>query len=321
MESGRRDVLRRLTTLGALSAGTAGVGVWLRGRSRWAEEPVPADLRRNYGVPADPNLPELVVARGDAPEQLVRKAISGLGGIRRFVSTGDVVVVKPNIGWDRTPEQAADTNPDVVAGTVKLCLEAGAKRVIVTDVSTNEPRRCFARSGIGAAAKAAGADVILPEDRLFRDVNLRGDVLSVWPVLRPFLEADKVINLAIAKHHSLTGTTLGFKNWYGILGGPRHQLHQHIHESLADLADFMRPALTIIDAWRVLLRNGPTGGNLEDIVFGKTLIAATDPVAADAWAAKEYWGLDPLNLRYLELARARGLGKNNLDSVRLKLAV
>ena len=130
-------------------------------------------------------------------------------------------------------------------------------------------------------AISAGAEFVYPEEGLFREVDLGGDVLNAWPVLRPFLEADKVINVPIAKHHSLTGASLGIKNWYGILGGPRQRLHQRIHESLTDLAAFMRPTLTLIDAFRVLIRNGPNGGNPADVVLKKTVIAGTDPVALD----------------------------------------
>jgi uncharacterized protein (DUF362 family) len=305
---GRRDAALRLAGLAGLSAATAGVGFWLSDRSRRPEAPPAIARRRNTTVPPDPRLPELVIVRGDDPRALVRAALHQLGGVERFIARGDIVVVKPNISWDRTPQQAANTNPEVVAEVVRLCREAGAGDVIVTDASINEPRRCFERSGIAAAARAAGAHVILPEERRFREVDLRGAVLNSWPVLDPFLAADKVINLPIAKHHSLTGATLGMKNWYGILGGPRRQLHQRIHESLVDLADFMRPTLTILDAYRVLLRNGPGGGNLADVLAANTLIAGTDPVAVDAWAAKNWWNLDADNLPYLQLAAARGLG-------------
>ena len=311
----RRQVFTRLAGLGGLGAGAAGLGVWLKGRARRPEEPTVAAPRRNFTVPADPTLPTLVIASGDDPRLLVRRAVGALGGMRRFVSRGDVVVVKPNVAWDRVPEQGADTNPAIVEETVRMCVSAGASRVIVTDVSSNEPRRCFERSGIGAAARSAGAEIILPEERRFRQVDLRGDVLGVWPVLEPFLIADKVINIPIAKHHSLTGVTLGMKNWYGILGGARHRLHQRIHESLVDLADFMRPTLTIIDAWRVLLRGGPTGGNLEDVALKKTVIAGTDAVAVDAYAAREFWDWDPERLLYLKLASERGLGNLRLDAV------
>ncbi len=312
----RRDALVRVLRLGGLSAGTGALAWWLKSRSRRPEEAVATNVKRNFTVPPDPKLSVMAVAQGEDPRALVSKSIEALGGMKRFVARGEVVVVKPNIAWDRTPEQAANTNPQVVAEVVRLSLDAGAKTVIVTDVSCNEARRCFERSGIAAAARAEGAQVLLPEERRFIEVDLRGDVLRTWPVLEYFLNADKVINVPIAKHHSLTGVTLGMKNWYGILGGPRHRLHQRIHESLADLADFMRPTLTIMDAYRILERNGPTGGNPSDTALKKTVVASTDPVALDAFVAKAYWNLDASQLLYLKLAQERGLGTLNFDKLK-----
>jgi len=312
----RRDAMIKVLRLGGLSAGTAGAAWWFKNRSQRPEEAVGLHVDRVFTVPADPKLPEMVVAQGEDPGALARKAIEAIGGMKRFVARGDVVVVKPNIAWDRMPEQAANTNPHVVAEVVRLCQEAGAKKVIVTDVSCNDPRRCFERSGIATAARAQHAEVLLPEERRFREVDLRGDVLTTWPVLEPFLTADKMINVPIAKHHSLTGVTLGMKNWYGILGGPRHRLHQRIHESLVDLADFMHPTLTIADAYRILLRNGPTGGNTGDTELKKTVIASTDPVALDAWVAKAFWDLDAGRLPYLKMAEDRGLGKVDFATLR-----
>jgi uncharacterized protein (DUF362 family) len=260
------------------------------------------------------------VVQGGEPRALVQKALEDLGGIRRFVSRQDVVVLKPNIAWDRTPEQAANTNPEVVAEVVRQCWQAGAKRVIVTDVSCNEPRRCFQRSGIQAAARAEGAEVILPDPELYREVDLGGVVLKSWPVFTPFLDADKIINLPIAKHHGLVGVTLGMKNWYGILGGERNRLHQQIHQSLADLANFMLPTVTLMDCYRILLRNGPTGGNLEDVAIKKTMVAGTDPVALDAYVAKAYWDLDAAHLPYLQLAANKGLGTVDFDKLPVKFS-
>lgn len=307
---------RRAFVAAGLSAAAAAGGLWLSSRSRRPEDRAPERVNRNLALAPDARWPQIAVVRGAEPAQLVRRAVEELGGMHRFVSNGDVVLVKPNIAWDRTPEQAANTNPQAVAEVVRLALEAGARQVIVTDVSINEPRRAFERSGVQAAARAAGAVVLLPEETKFREVDLGGEVLRVWPVFEPFLRADKIINLPAAKHHSLTGATLGIKNWYGILGGRRHRLHQRIHESLADLAAFLRPTLTILDAYRVLLRNGPAGGNLEDVALKKTVIAGTDPVAIDAYAGKAFWDLDSRTLRYLELASARGLGTAELGKVR-----
>ncbi len=315
----RREFMLRVLRLGGLSAATAAAGTWLNSRSGRPMESAVLYADRRAGVPDDPNRPEMVVVQGGSPETLVRRALEELGGIRRFVARGDVVAVKPNIGWDRGPEQAANTNPALVAEVVRLCLDAGARRVIVTDVSCNEPRLCFERSGIAAAARGAGAEVILPEERRFRQANLGGEVLTTWPVLEPFLTADKIINLPIAKHHSLTGCTLGMKNLYGIIGGQRSRLHQRIHESLADLTAFARPTLTILDAWRVLMRGGPTGGSLADVEVKKTLVAGTDPVAIDSYAAKAWWDLDYQRLPFLRIAQARGLGKMDFEQVRTKL--
>jgi len=315
----RREALIKLLRLGGAAAGTAGLGLWLSERSERPTPEAPLVGKRSHTVAADPGLPDMAVIQGDDPSQLVRQAIVELGGIRRFVSRADVVLVKPNIGWDRTPEQAANTNPEVVAEVIRQCLNAGAKRVIVTDVTCNDPRRCFQRSGIAEAARREGADVILPDPARFKEVDLQGEVLHAWPVLDSFLDVDKVINIPIAKHHSLTGTTLGMKNWYGILGGPRHQLHQKIHESLVDLADFMRPTLTIIDCYRILVRNGPTGGNLEDVAMKKTVVAGTNPVALDAYVAKAYWNLEISASPYLRMAAQRGLGTYEFEKVRTKI--
>ena len=316
----RREAMLQLLRAGGAAATVAGLGYWLSGRSA---RPVPAvaeQARRDHRMAADAQLAAMVVVQGGEPGPLVQRALADLGGMGRFISRQDVVVIKPNIAWDRTPEQAANTNPELVAEVVRQCWQAGAKRVIVTDVSCNEPRRCFQRSGIQAAARAAGAEVILPDPELFREVDLGGVVLKSWPVFTPFLEADKILNLPIAKHHNLTGATLGMKNWYGILGGQRNRLHQQIHQSLADLAAFMLPTLTIMDCYRVLLRNGPTGGNLEDVALKKTVVAGTDPVAIDAYVAKAYWNLDPDHLPYLRMAANRSLGSVDFDKLPVKFS-
>ena len=327
----RREAMLQLLRLGGAAAGTAGAAFWLNGRRGRPVPEAPEQVRRDHRVTANPELPQMAVvyfpadgvlaaAQLGEPSALVRQALENLGGIERFIRAGDSVVVKPNIAWDRTPEQAANTNPELVAEVVRQCRLAGAKRVIVTDVSCNEPRRCFARSGIEAAARAEGAEVILPDPQLFREVDLGGVVLKTWPVFEPFLDADKVINLPIAKQHMLTGATLGMKNWYGILGGDRNRLHQQIHQSLVDLARFMLPTLTLMDCYRVLLRNGPTGGNIEDVEVKKTLVAGTDPVAIDAYVAKAYWNLDAEHLPYLEMAAARGLGTVDFEKLTVKVS-
>ncbi len=316
----RREAMLQLLRAGGIAAAGAGAAYWLSGRSARPVAPQAEQARRDHRISASPAHPALVVAQGGEPRALVQQALADLGGIGRFIGRQDVVVLKPNIAWDRTPEQAANTNPELVAEVIRQCWHAGARRVIVTDVSCNEPRRCFQRSGIEAAARGEGAEVILPDPELFREVELGGVALKSWPVFIPFLEADKIINLPIAKHHNLTGATLGMKNWYGILGGERNRLHQQIHQSLADLAAFMLPTVTVMDCYRILLRNGPTGGNLEDVATKKTVVAGTDPVALDAYVAKAWWNLDPEHLPYLQLAANRGLGTVDFDKVAVKVS-
>jgi uncharacterized protein (DUF362 family) len=320
-EMTRREAMLQLLRVGGIAAGATGAGFWLSERSRRPTAEQAVQARRDHRVAADMQWPQIAVVQNAEPRELAAKALENLGGMRRFVSRQDVVVLKPNIAWDRTPEQAANTNPDLVAELVRQCWQAGAKRVIVTDVSCNEPRRCFQRSGIMAAARAEGAEVILPDADHFREVDLGGVMLKNWQVFTPFLEADKVINLPIAKHHGLTGATLGMKNWYGILGGLRNRLHQQIHQSLADLASFMLPTLTVMDCYRVLVRNGPTGGNPEDVAVKKTVVAGTDPVAIDAYVAKAYWNLDVEKLPYLQMAAARGLGTPDFASLNVKVSL
>lgn len=316
----RRDAMLQLLRVTGAGMATAAAALWLSQNSALPASTTAANVRRDHTVEPNAALPEMVVVQGNDPRAMVARAFADLGGVSRFIAHGDHVVLKPNIAWDRTPEQAANTNPDVVAEVVKQCWQAGAKRVIVTDVSCNDAERCFHRSGIAAAARAEGAEVILPDLARFREVNLGGEILQSWPVFEPFLGADKVINLPIAKHHGLTGATLGFKNWYGILGGERNRLHQQIHQSLVDLAAFMLPTLTLIDCYRVLLRNGPTGGNLEDVALHKTLVAGTDPVALDAYVAKAYWNIEASALPYLQLAERRGLGRADFEHLRTKFS-
>jgi uncharacterized protein (DUF362 family) len=268
-----------------------------------------ASLARAQGAPAgDVNL---AVVRNGLPADLTRRAIEALGGMRRFVSPGSRVVLKPNIGWDRTPEQGANTHPEVVAALTRLALDAGAKRVVVLDHTCNDARRCYARSGIEAAAKAAGAEVLhLPEGR-GTEMNVGGEIVRAWPVHREVLEADLLINVPAAKHHSLTRASLGMKNWLGAIDGRRNQLHQDIDRASVDLAAFFKPGLTVLDATRLLLRNGPQGGDPADVAAPRTVMAGLDPVAIEAFGA-QLLQLAPGDLPHIAMAEARGLGRSDL---------
>jgi len=261
------------------------------------------------------SVPDLAVATGGAPGPTVRKAMELLGGMKNFVSTGDVVVVKPNIGWDRKPELAANTNPEVVSEVVKMCLEAGAKKVKVFDRSCNAAQRCYESSGIKKAASDAGAEVSYTLDPLFKETSFpQGFLLKSWAVYKPALECDVLIDLPIAKHHGLSRLTLGMKNLMGILGGDRGNIHQNIDEKLADVANFVKPKLTILDAYRILTNNGPTGGNPRDVKLTKTIIAGRNIASVDAYGTTLF-GLKPVDLSCLVLGNKFGLGEIDLSKL------
>jgi len=184
----RREAMLHLLRAGGVAAAASAAGYWFSERNARPVAVQAEQGRRDHRVPVNPQLPTMSVVQGGEPRSLVQRALDDLGGISRFISRQDIVVIKPNIAWDRTPEQAANTNPDLVAEVVRQCWQAGAKRVIVTDVSCNEPRRCFQRSGIQAAARAVGAEVILPDPELFREVEFAGLYSRAGPSSRPSLK-------------------------------------------------------------------------------------------------------------------------------------
>ena len=265
------------------------------------------------GTPA----PDLAMITGESPAAITKEALAALGGMKRFIAKGDKVMIKPNIGWDRTPELAATTNPEIVKTLVELSFEAGAKEVTVMDNTINQAQRCYARSGIAEAAKAAGAKVPFVNDYRLKKMTLKGEWLKEWEIVQDIVEADKIINVPIAKHHSLCRLTLGMKNWLGATGGARNQFHQSLDKTMVDLAAFFKPQLTVLDAYRILVRNGPQGGRISDTELKKMVIAGRDPVAVDAMGASLF-PVAPNELPYLGLARERGLGEFDLGKVRLE---
>jgi uncharacterized protein (DUF362 family) len=291
----RRDFLKRTGQAVALAAVTGGTGLVFHNRETSAPGTAIAS-KVSFEIPPDPTLPRVTLCRNESPASALNKSLDAIGGIGRFIKPGERVTVKPNVGWDRTPAQAANTHPELVGEMVRLCLSAGAASVVVTDVTCNDPRRCFLRSGIREAAEQAGGRVILPTDEDYLTADLGGKLLTEWPVLKHFIQTDRFINMPIVKQHSLSRCTLGMK-----------QLHQQIDQSIVDLAAYCRPTLTVVDATRVMLRGGPTGGSLDDVAIENTVICATDQVAADARAA-EFLDLTGDRVEHIVLAEQSGLG-------------
>jgi uncharacterized protein (DUF362 family) len=292
----RRESLRRLLQLsgGAALAGIAGTA----GVSAASSQP-----------PADKKFIVEAVGRteGYQVKDLVRKTFDAAGGIGRFVPKASVVAVKPNLSWARAPQFAATTHPEVLKAVVELCQDAGAKEVRIVDHTIHDARQCFALSGAGLVAKETGADLVFPRSTLMREMKIGGSRLDSWAVFTPVLEADVLINLPIAKHHSLSTLTLGMKNWIGAVGGNRWSLHQDIHQTIVDLAQFFKPTVTLVDAVRIMTANGPSGGSTADVVAKNTLILSNDPVAADG-AGALLFGRKPEEIGFIRLAQKQGLG-------------
>ncbi|MCX5781149.1 MAG: DUF362 domain-containing protein [Elusimicrobia bacterium] len=261
---------------------------------------------------------DLAVVKGENPAVITRKAIEILGGMNRFVKSGDTVVIKPNIGWDRTPEQAGNTNPEVVGTLVKLCRDSGAKIVKVFDRSCNDSRRTYRNTGIEDAVKKAGGVIYFCDDWKFYPAQYpKGSIMADWPMFRDAVECDVFINVPIAKDHGLTGLTLSMKNLMGVCGGNRGRIHWDIDQKLVEITEFIKPDLTVIDAYRILLRNGPTGGDLGDVEMKKTVIASADPVLADAYATTLF-GMKPSDIGSIPIASRRGLGSMDIAKAKIR---
>lgn len=263
---------------------------------------------------------DVFVATGKPYDQLVHKVLEAAGGMESFVSRGDTVVLKPNIGWDRSPEQAANTHPLVIKTLAEACLDAGASKVNIFDRTCNEKRRCYVNSGmVGAIEELGDRRVRLDhiDSRKFIKLDIkRGKSLKRWEIYRDALEADCYINVPVAKDHGLSGLTLGLKNHMGVIGGNRGSLHFDLGQKLADLATVLQSTLTIIDATRMLLRNGPQGGRLSDVKVADTLIATTDPVAADAYATTLF-GMKPEDIDSTVAAAKMGLGEMDIAKMQI----
>ena len=270
-------------------------------------------------APAAPGPAYLSVARGDDPATLTRRAVQALGGMERFVRQGQSVIVKPNICVAyHGPEYAVTTNPQVVAELVKLCREAGASSVTVMDHPFGgTAEEAYKISQIGDAVKAAGGQMMLMSSVKFKDTAIpEGKDIKKWPIYQDALKADVIIDVPIAKHHSLTRLTLAGKNLMGLTEN-RGGLHSNLGERLVDLYTLFRPKLIVVDAYRMLMTNGPTGGDLNDVKLAKTIIASHDIVAADAYATTLF-GLKPDAIAYVKAGAARGLGTMDLKSIKIE---
>ena len=261
---------------------------------------------------------DLVAVMGGEPEVMFEKGVAALGGMKRFVKAGQKVVVKPNIGWDKAPELGANTNPQLVGRIVKECLAAGAKEVVVFDNTCDDWKKAYATSGIEKAAKEAGAKVLTGNsEENYKEVAIpKGKTLKRTKVHEKILECDVFINVPILKHHSGAQVTFAMKNLMGIVWDRRWWHRNNLQQCIADMTSYRKPDLNIIDAYRVMKKNGPKGVSLADVSLEKAQIISTDIVAADAAAAKIF-GAEPETIGHIKIAGEMGLGEMNLSKLNI----
>lgn len=301
----RREFLKKLAALGVL----AGVGHrFVLPEALWAMAPA--------GKPQ----PLVAKASGLKWDLITGEALQKLGGLKKFVSPGATVVVKPNMAFDRTPALGANAHPLVVRQVVALCLEAGAKVVKVFDHAGLDPRLSYKASGIEEALrqlKDPRVQVFYTDPRGFVPVVAeRAHSLKKWWYYRDVLEADCFINIAVAKHHSSAGLTMCLKNLMGAIGGNRPSLHANLAQNIADLNLILRPDLHVLDATRIMVRNGPFGGRLEDVEVRNLVFAGPDPVALDALGTTLF-GRRPQDIPHIVKAHHHGLGEMDLAKITL----
>jgi len=261
---------------------------------------------------------DLVAIKGGEPDVMFDKAIESLGGIKSFVKKGQKVVVKPNIGWDVTPERAGNTNPVLVKRIVQQCFDAGAKEVYVFDNTCDDWKRCYSNSGIERAVKDAGGKVVSGDsERYYQDVDVKkGKILKDAKVHELILDSDVFINVPILKHHSSAELTISMKNLMGNVWDRGYWHRNNLHQCIADFTSFRKPDLNIVDAYYVMKKNGPRGVSKGDVVLMKSQIISTDIVAADAAAAKLF-GIEPENISYIKLAAEMKLGQMDLSKLNI----
>ena len=267
---------------------------------------------RDYRVAPPAAAGDVAVGRGPTVRERLLKALDAVGGLSHYVRPGEIVLLKPNVAFDRSPNLGATTDPEIVEELVRMLLvDCRAQEVRVADNPIESPADCFAKSGIGKAAQRAGGRVYLPDSNAFRMLHTPGATLieNWWFFNRPLTNVDKVIGVAPVKDHNLCHASMGLKNWYGLLGGRRNQFHQDIHEIVSDLSLMIKPTLSLLDGSRVLMKNGPTGGDPSNVKAGDAVVAAVDPVAADAWAFEHLLERGTDYPAYLELAERKGSGR------------
>lgn len=312
----RRDFLIRSAKAGlsAAAACAVGYGFYNAQGPDQSRSATPGVVLADFSIPGQQ--PVMGIVRAADRSEAVKSALSAIGGIEKFIKSGDRVLLKVNAAFASPPALSATTHPQLIAQVTRLCLKAGASNVMVTDNPINDPVSCFSLTGIARAVQSAGGRVIVPQDHFFRPITVPGaKLIKDWPMLfEPFKSANKLIGMAPVKDHHRSGASMTMKNWYGLLGGRRNIFHQDIHNIIKELAMMVKPTLVILDGITSMVSNGPTGGSLSDLMPTHTMIVSTDQVAADAFGAT-LLGKGLHDLPHIAKAAAAGAGTADYQSL------
>ena len=263
---------------------------------------------------------DLIAIKNGEPEVMFDKGIEQLGGMSAFVKKNQKVLIKPNIGWDVSPERGGNTNPKLVKRIIEHCYEAGAKEVYVFDHTCDDWRRSYSNSGIEKAVKDAGGKIVSGDtENYYQSVSVKdGKVLTKGKVHELVLDSDVFINVPILKSHSSARLTASLKNMMGVVWDRGYWHRNNLHQCIADYATFSKkPTLNVVDAYYVMKQNGPRGVSVDDVALMKSQIISTDMVASDAAAAKLF-GIEPDSVSYIKIAGSMGAGKKDLSTLNIK---
>ncbi len=312
----RRDFLARAATASATITATWIVGYWLHDRIGPKAQTV-TDLVSlpDFSLPRVG--PKMSIITGAERVKTIRRAFAALGGIEQFIKKGDRVLLKVNAAFASPPALGATAHPQLIAEVIRLCYQAGADSVVVSDNPINDPQSCFLLTGIAEAVQTAGARLVLPQENYFKPTTVRdGTLIKNWPLLyEPFRGINKLIGIAPVKDHHRSGASMSMKNWYGLMGGRRNVFHQDIYNIIKELAMLVSPTLVVLDGTTTMMSNGPTGGSLDDLKQTNTMIVSTDQVAADAFGAT-LLGKNAAALPFITKAAAAGRGTADYESLK-----
>lgn len=273
----------------------------------------PATLCAEAGTKTD-----VWVFKGSDNRALMEKCMETIFAHGGFGLNAKTVALKVNAAWERTPEQAANTHPDLVDVFLEKALASGVK-VVMPEHPCHRAEKAFKVSGIQAAAEKHNVKMIdlKTAKKSFKEVEIpAGKTLKKEQVAREFLDADAVVNMPIAKHHGGGKLTICMKNWMGAVEGRKMWHAMGLHQCIADFSSFMKPAWAIVDATACMTSKGPQGPS-EDMIYPQQVILSKDQVAADTVTALLFHD-DPLEaINYLAIARDMGIGETNTANMNI----